>query len=326
MNAAVRGLILSVVLSMVFVQVPAEADEQSAVPRIGVLVPPLANSPYEAGLREGLRELGYTDGKNISIEWRRSTGTEGELQSIASELVRAKVDVIVVYGTPAARGALRASATIPVVFLSGDPVASGIATSIARPGGNATGVSGVLTELTAKRLELLCQVAPRARRIAYLTNSSNPAAAPQREAAQKAARTLGVQLVYLDARNADELTSALGAISRSAASGVLISGDALLHANKPRIAQAVRKARLPSVSPYKDYHEEGVLMSYGPNLIAVGRKLAVYVDKILKGARPADLPIEEMSTYELVINLRVAKEIGISVPQALLLRADEVIR
>jgi putative ABC transport system substrate-binding protein len=205
-------------------------------------------------------------------------------------------------------------------------VASGLANSIARPGRNATGVSGVLTELTAKRLELLRQVVPRARRIAYLTNSSNPTAAPQRESAQKAARTLGVQLVYLDARNVDELTSALGAISRSAANGVLISGDALLHANKARIAQAVRKARLPSVSPYRDYHEEGVLMSYGPSLITVGRKLAVYVDKILKGAKPADLPIEEMSTYELVINLRIAREIGVTVPQSLLLRADEVIR
>ena len=248
------------------------------------------------------------------------------MRSLATDLVHAKMDVIVVYGTPAARAALGATGTIPVVFLSGDPVASGVAASLARPGHNGTGVSGVLTELTAKRLELLFQVVPRARRIAYLTNSSNPAATPQREAAQKAARTLGVQLIYLDARNADELTVALGAMPRSAANGVLISGDALLHANKPRIAHAVREARLPSVSPYKDYHEEGVLMSYGPNLIAVGRKLAVYVDKILKGAKPADLPIEEMSTYELVINLRVARELGLKVPQELLLRADEVIR
>ncbi len=183
-----------------------------------------------------------------------------------------------------------------------------------------------MAELIGKRLELLHQVAPQARRIACLVNSSNPSGVQQLEAARKAAQTLGMQLVTLETRNAGDLEATLNSLSRSTADGVLVTADVLFRANKSKIARAVRKAKLPGSFPYRDYHDDGALMSYGPSTKEIGRKIAVYVDKILKGAKPADLPIEEMSTYELVIDLRVAHELGLKVPEALLQRADEVLR
>ena len=264
--------------------------------------------------------------RTLSSTWRRFAGGGEELRSLAADLARSKVDVIVADTTAAGRAALEATATSPVVFLSGDPVATGLAASLAKPGRNGTGVSVVSTELYPKRLEYLHLLAPRARRIAFLTNSSNPIAAPQLAALQKAAPMLGVQLVMLDARNESELGTVLRALLGGEAEGVIVSNDSVFRSNKSKIAQALRKTRLPAIYPYRAYLEDGVLMSFGPNLKVVGRKLAVYVDKILKGAKPADLPIEEMSTYELVINLRIARELGLKVPQELLFRADEVIR
>jgi putative ABC transport system substrate-binding protein len=287
-------------------------SEQPAIARIGVLVPPRANSTYEAGLRDGLRELGYVEGKNVITEWLRSAGAEEEERSLVADLAREKVDVIVVFNTVAARAALDATTTIPVVFLSNDPVASGLADSVARPGRNATGVSGLMADLTGKRLEFLQQLAPAARRIVCLVNSSNPSGLQQLDAAQKAARTLGLQLITLDAHNEGELDTALRAL--------------LFYANKTKITQAIRKAGVAATFPYRDYHDGGALMSYGPSTKELARKMAVYVDKILKGARPGDLPIEQISVYELIVDLRVARELGLKVPQDLLMRADEVIR
>jgi putative ABC transport system substrate-binding protein len=304
---------------------PALADEPPAIHRVGVLTPQ-AISPYEAALRDGLRELDYMEGKNVAIEWRRFAGGDEELRSLAADLIRGKVDVVVAVNTPAARAALQATTNIPIVFLSGDPVASGLAVSLARPGGNGTGVSIVLTELTPKRLELLHQLAPRARRIVYLMNSSNPITSPQLGAARKAAGTLGVQLVTLDARDASGLDAALHVVAKHSGDGFVVTSDVLFYANATKIAQVVRKARLAAMFPSKEYHEAGVLMSYGTNTKEVGRMLAGYVDKILKGAKPADLPIEQISKYELVIDLRVAREQRIKVPQELLFRADEVIQ
>ena len=317
--------LMTAALVAALLSAPAVAD-QPAIPRIGVHVVPLANSPHEAGLRDGLRELGYVEGTNIVINWWRSTGATENQRSVVADLARSKPDVLVVFSTLAARAALEVTTTIPIVFLSGDPVTSGLAQSLAHPGGNATGVSVVVTELTAKRLEFLRLLAPRARRIACLMNSSNPSGVQQLEAAQQAARTLGVQLVTLDARNAVELDAALRALQRGAADGVLVTGDILFRVNRSKVTQAVRKARLPATFPFREYHEDRALMSYGPNLRDTGRKMAVYVDKILKGAKPADLPIEQMSKYELVVDLRVARELGLDVPQELLLSADEVIK
>jgi len=256
-STATRFLLAGIALGVASLPAPVAADQPST-PRIGVFVPLSKNSPTEEGLRSGLRELGYVEGKNILIEWRRSAG--GDDRSIAAELARAKLDVIVVASTAAARSALEVTKSTPVVFLSGDPVGSGLVASLAKPGGNATGVSGVLTELTAKQLELLRAITPRVRRIACLMSSTNPSAVQQLEAARKAAHALGAQIIPLDARNDSELDAALHALAHSGVDSVLVTGDILFRANKSRIAQAVRKAKLPGAFPYREYHDYGVLI------------------------------------------------------------------
>ena len=313
-----------IALAIAFLTAAALADQPRGIPRIGVLMPPVTS--MEEGLREGLRELGYIEGKSIVIEWRRSTGTREELQLLAADLIRSKVEVIVTAGTAAARAAMETTTTVPVLFHVGDPVASGFAASLARPGGNGTGVSVIAAELTAKRLELLHLIAPRAKRIVYLRNPSNPAAQQLLDEVQKAARILGLRVETLDAKNIPEIDAALDKLRRSAVNGCLVGGDLLYLAERARISRALREARLPAVFAYVEYHEDGALMSYGPSLKATMHALAKYVDKILKGAKPAELPIEQISKYQLVIDLRVAQEIGITVPQELRLRADEVIR
>jgi putative ABC transport system substrate-binding protein len=322
--AIVRSLILNVVMGTALLSALAWA-EQPSIARIGVITAGPENSPWEENLRNGLRELGYVEGKNIVIEWRRSLGTDEELRSVASQLAASKVELIVAFSTPAAGAALRAT-TVPVVFVAGDPVGAGLAASLARPGGQGTGVSMFNRELAGKRMELLRQVAPSIRRIVFLMNPSNPLDARMLEEAQKAARTLSVKLDTLGARNADELDVALRALPRSAADGLLVANDLFLVVNRAKVTQAVRKAKLPAIFPFKEYHDAGALMSYGPTTREATRAVAVYVDKILKGAKPSELPIEQMSKYELIIDLRVARAMGIHVPQELLLRADEVIR
>jgi putative ABC transport system substrate-binding protein len=319
-------VVVAAVALCVALVAPLRADQTQAIPRIGVLTSSAPNAPGEEGLRTGLRELGYADAENAHVEWRRSAGTLADLRVLAVDLMRTKVDVIVTLGTPATRAALDVTTSVPIVFLVGDPVLLGFADSLARPGGNATGVSIVDTDLSAKRLELLRACVPRATRILYLMNSSNPVAPTMLKETEKAAHTLGVTLVRLDARNTDELESALQAILRSREDAILVSPDPLFQGNIAKIKVAVHKARLPGMFPYREYHGDGALMSYGANLKEASRRAATYVDRILKGARPADLPIEQISAYELVIDLRTARTVGVTVPQDLLLRADEVIR
>jgi len=327
-RAVLRALILSITPSFatdaVLRSSSAFAQTPATIPRIGVLTL-VANSTLEDGLRQGLRERGYVEGKSIFIEWRRSLGTDEELRSLAADLADSKVDLIVASGSPAARAAMEKTA-IPVVFLSGDPVAAGFAVSLARPGGNGTGVSVVTLELTQKRMDFLYQVAPNARRFAYLRNPTNPLAGPLLKEAKTAAHTFGIALEILEARNVGELDASLDAIQRSKADGFLVAQDLFLLANKSKICRALRKTRRPAVFPVREYHDEGVLMSYGANLKEAMRHTAGYVDKILKGAKPSELPIEQISSYELVVNFRVAREMGIDMPQSILLRADEVIR
>ena len=318
-----RLFALSIAVSATLPSAPTRADQLATTQRIGVM--PLANSTLTDALRQGLAELGYVEGQNLLIEWGRSAITDEKLRSLAADLARAKVDVIVAVGSPQARAAQQATST-PVVFISGDPIGAGFAASLARPGGNSTGLSLVTVELNPKRLEFLQQVAPGARRIAYLMNSSNPLDAKALREAQQAARALGVQLVKLDARSTSELDVAVRGISRSTADALLASADLSLLSNKAKITQAARKAKLPAMFPWKEYHDEGALMTYGPDLKDAMRRLALYVDKILRGAKPADLPIEQISKYELVIDLHEAHAVGVDVPQALLLRADEVIQ
>jgi putative ABC transport system substrate-binding protein len=321
--AMLRGLSASVVIGTMLVSCSAKAEQTRTMPRIGVLTAPYASVPANEGLSKGLRELGYIEDESIVIE-RRSGGTQEELRAAAADLARSKVDAIVVFSTPAASAAM--ATTLPVVFLVGDPVSTGLAATLARPGGNATGVALIYTELIAKRLEILRLLAPGTRRIGCLMNSSNPASVLQVEAAQKAAQALGLELVMLDARSDAEVDAVVRALSRSAVDGILVTGDLVLFANKAKLAGAIREAGLPAIFPSREWHGDGELISYAPSISEAGRKMAVYVDKILKGARPADLPVEQLSKYELVINLRVAQELGLKVPQELLLSADEVIR
>jgi putative ABC transport system substrate-binding protein len=303
--------------------VSAKADQPPR--KIAVLAPSIPNSPLEAGLHEGLHELGYVAGKDVTIEWRQSARTKEELRQHAIEVVGAKPDLIVAFGTPAARAALDATSTIPVVFYVGDPVATGFAASLAKPQGNATGVSVLSTELTAKRLDLLHQLVPKARRIAYLVNPSNPLTATLLQEAKKSSQLLGLQLKSIDVRNPAELDAALSSVNRSNTDGVLVT-DAFFVADRVKVAKAMRAARLPAMFAWKEDQVDGVLVSYGPSFRQGARRVAAYVDKVLRGTKPSQLPIEQDSKYELIINLRVARELAIEVPQELLLRADELIR
>ena len=236
------------------------------------------------------------------------------------------MDLIVALTTTAARAALSATATIPVVFISGDPVATGLAASLAHPGRNATGVSTLSTELIPKRLELLQQVAPDVRRVILLGNPGNPLQVGVLKEARRAGEALRMQIVAVDARNAAELDVALRGLQHRASDGFMVSSDVLFLGNRAKVAAAVARARLPGMFPWRDYHDVGVLISYGASSKEMGRQAAAYVDRILQGAKPADLPIAQSSKYDLVIDLRVARELGLKVPQEILLRADEVIK
>ena len=319
-----KRILVALASAMSLLPISAQSDPAARLVRIGALAPPVFISP-EQGLREGLNELGYIEGKNLTIE-RRLADTADGLRQGASELVRSKVDVIVAFGTSAASAALSTTSIIPVVYISGDPVGAGLATNLARPGGNATGVSTLSTQLMPKRLQLLQQVAPRMRRVILLGNPSSTLHAGQLEELRNAGGKLRIQVIAVDARNREELTAGLARIQRGAADAFVLSSDVLFLGNKERIAAAVAKAKLPAIFPWRDYHDANVLMSYGGNPKEFGRLAAAYVDRILKGAKPGDLPIEQVSKYELVIDLRVARKLGIKVPQDLLLRADEVIQ
>ena len=311
---------LCVLLALVAPATPAQ------IPRIAVLLPEAAVASLEVGLREGFREQDYVEGRDMVIEWRHIGGSVEDARPHVAELVRSKVALILAPNTSSARAAMEATSTIPIVFLSADPVATGLVRSMARPGGNATGISAASSELVAKRLDLLHQVLPRVRRVAFLRNPSNVSTPKQSAEAQKAARQLGLQLEAFDARNAAEIDASLRAIQRSAPGAILIASDQWLLKEKARIASAIRKARIPAMFPWKEYHEDGALMSYGPDLKEIWRRAAFYVVRILKGANPAELPVEEVSKFDLVFDLRVARELKIEVPQELLYRADEVIR
>jgi len=302
----------------------AHADPVPLQVRIGVLTSLVTISPEE-GLRQGLAEFGYVEGRNLIIERRRAESSDG-WRSAAEDLVKSKVNLIVTFSTPAAHAALSATATIPVVFISGDPVGTGLAESLAHPGANATGVSTLSTELIPKRLELLQQTAPRVRRVVLLGNPDSQLQAGVFKEARKAAEALRMQIVAVDARNAAELDVALRGLQHRASDGFMVTSDVLFLSNRAKVAAAVARARLPGMFPWRDYHDAGVLMSYGASTKEMGRQAAAYVDKILKGAKPADLPIAQSTKYDLVIDLRVAHQLGLKVPQELLFRADEVIR
>ena len=297
------------------------------VTRIGLLTRMLPNPSLTGAFQEGLRELGYVEGKNIVVDTRNSIGSDEELLALAAELVSSKVDVIVSESTPATRAALAATKTIPIVFAAvGDPVGTGLIESLARPGANATGVSILNTELNSKRLDLLHQLAPSARHVVLVNDYGNPSVRVGIGPLQALAKTLGIRLELLDVRSPGGVDSALRSAAWKSADAVQMGAGMFFIGQGAKIAQDMRASRRPAIFPYREYHDFGVLMSYGVDLKAVFRRAAYYVDRILKGAKPSELPVEQISKFDLVIDLRVAREQGIKVPQELLYRADEVIR
>ncbi len=307
----------------------AEAQAPAKVPRIGFLSSrsPTETAPYLGVFRQGLRELGYVEGQNIAIEYRFAEGRPERLPALAAELVRLKVDVMVTTASPAPQAAKQATSTIPIVFAaSGDPVSEGLVASLARPGGNITGLSSISPEVVGKQLELLKEVAPQVSRVAVLQNPSNHTHPHTLRQAEGAARALGVKLHIVQAGSPAEIDAAFAAMRSQRAGGVLVLRDALFLAQRTQIAALAAKSRLPAMYGLREEAEAGGLMAYGASVPVMYRRAATYVDKILKGAKPADLPVEQPTKFELVINLKTAKALGLTIPPSLLQRADELIQ
>jgi putative ABC transport system substrate-binding protein len=282
---------------------------------------------YVGAFRQKLRELGYVDGENIAIEYRWAEGQDDRLPSLAIELVRLHPDIIVTTGTPGALAAMQATKTIPIVMASSaDPVAAGLVASLARPRENVTGFTILGPELEAKRLELLKQTVPSVARVAILRNPSNPAVVSYFEATKTAGRTLQIALdPVAEVRRADEFDEAFLAIASARPHALAVLADRFLLAHRKRIIEFAAANQLPSMYPYREYVDAGGLISYAPSNIELFRGAATYVDKILKGAKPSDLPVQEPTKFELVVNLKTAKALGLTVPSTLLATADEVI-
>ena len=307
----------------------AEAQQAGKVPRIGWLGGPTRESaePFVREFQRGLKDLGWVEGQNIVIEWRFGGGRAEQLPDLAAELVRLRVDLIVAPSTPTIFAAKNATKTIPIITVGGgDPVGLGVVASLARPGGNITGLTGTVgPEIGGKQLELLKEAVPKVSRMAVLWNPTTPGNALALREAETAARALRVELQLLEARRLNDFESAFAAMSTKRAGALLILGDVMFTTYRIRLANLAVKSRLPTIYGDRNFVDEGGLMSYGANLSDNFRRAADYVDKILKGANPADLPIERSTKFELVINLKTAKALGLTIPQSLLQRADEVI-
>jgi len=305
----------------------ARAQQAGKLPTIGLLgaTTPLVESQRLRAFVQRLHELGWFEGRSIAIEDRWAEGRTERFAEIAAEFVRLKVDVIVTVGTLPALAAKQATALIPIVFAgAGDPVGTGIVASLARPGGNVTGLSVQFTDLAGKRLELLREVVPNLRRLAILINADNPAAMKEVGEVQAAAGAFGLEVVTLEIRKAEEIASAFEAL-KGRAEALYVFADALMNTNRVRINTLALAARLPTMHGVREYVEAGGLMSYGPSLPDLYRRAADFVDKILRGTKPGDLPVEQPTKFDLVINLTTAKALGLEVPPTLLARADEVI-
>jgi putative ABC transport system substrate-binding protein len=304
----------------------AQAQQPTKIARIGYLNPgdPGSRTYRTEAFRQGLRELGYIEGKNIIIEYRFAEARPGRLPELARDLVRLKVDIIFAGGHPATEAAKNATQTIPIVTSSQDPVSSGFVAGLARPGGNITGLTNLTSELVGKRLELLKEVIPQLSRVAVLWTPSHPASTIWKRT-EVAAQSLGVQLQAAEIRERDELEPAFVAIKRERAEALVMLRNPLVNDLIKRIANLAAGSRLPAIYDEQRFPELGGLMSYGTDLADVDRRAAIYIDKILKGAKPADLPIERPTKFELVINLKTAKALGLKIPAHLLMEADGVI-
>ena len=308
---------------------PLAASAQQAVklPTIGVFEAGTASTQgtWIAALVQRLHELGWNEGRNVAIEYRWAEGRDERMAEIPAEFVRLKVDVIVAAGTPAAVAAKQATSVIPIVFpASGDPIGAGLVASLAQPGGNLTGLSLQNTDLAGKRVELLREVVPQLRRLAIIANVSSAVSVLEMRGVQAAARKLGLDAATLEIRRAEDIGAVFDGL-KDRADALYVSGDPLLLANRIRINTLVLTTRLPTIYNSREYIELGGLMSYGPDFLDLYRRAANYIDKILRGAKPADLPVEQPTKFYLVVNLITAKALGLTIPHNLLVLADEVI-
>jgi ABC-type uncharacterized transport system substrate-binding protein len=325
MTRDARKIALAGTLALTACLAPRTADAQHAgtIARIGVL---FAEEPASPAFLQGLRELGYVPDQDIAIEPRSAKQYE-RFPDLAAELVRLKVDVIVSFGTLGTQAAMQATKTIPIVMVgTGNPVGTGLVVSLARPGGNVTGLSFMSTELSGKRLELIKEAVPGLSRMAVLGNPANPTWADHLKVTSTVALQLAVKLQLLEARGASEFESAFATIGKGRAQALCVLPDLILLHERSRLLGLVAEHRLPAIYPAREFVDAGGLMSYGANIPGLWHRAAYYVDKILKGAKPADLPIEQPTKFELVVNLKTARALGLTIPESILLRADEVIR
>ncbi len=307
----------------------AEAQQPKKVPRIAYLAasPAAANAGRLAAFRQGLREIGYVEGENIVIEDRYAEGKFDRLPALAAELVRLKVDVIITAGPPVTHAVKEATATIAVVMAQdGDPVGNGFVASLARPGGNITGMSQLAPEISGKQLELLKETVPKLSRVAVLGTSTRPGNAQALKETELAAGTFGVQLQYLDVKGPKDIETAFREAHKGRAGAVLLLQGPVFTSKRTQVADLASKTRLPAIYPQTEYADTGGFMCYGVNTLDLFRRATYYVDKILKGAKPADLPVEQPTKFEVVINLKTAKQIGVTIPPSVLARADKVIK
>ena len=316
------------VMLLLIASVHSAQPEQAPPYRIGLISPGSASSMASRveALKNGLRDLGYIEGQNIAIEYRWGDGDDERVSGLVSDLMKAKIGIFLTHGVRATLVARDASATIPIVcFDCGDLVSTGVVESLSRPGGNITGVTLIHPEMSGKRLELLKEMIPGLARLAVLYNSGNPVAEPELRSTQDAARLLNLHLQSVGVKDLREVEDALASMMRERADALIVLSDAAFLGRRGRIAELVAANRLPTIFWIGDYPKAGGLVGYGPDGFASARRAASYVDKVLKGTKPADLPIEQPTKFELVINLKTAKALGLTVPHSLLQRADEVI-
>jgi putative ABC transport system substrate-binding protein len=322
--------LVSLALSLTLAPLAVEAQPTGKAASVGYLSVGSASDPRRIALtdafRLGLGDLGYSEGRSINIEARFSGDNYDRLPDLAAELVRLKVAVLVAYSTPATKAARDATKTIPIVMTAVvDPVATGLVATLGRPGGNVTGLSLMAPELIGKQIQLLKELVPRISRVAVLWNPANPSNVPQLREAEVAARALKVRLQFVQAREPNDFESAFAAITKEGAEAVLVVVEGMFADHRTKIARLVERSRLPSVYGLREHAEAGGLMFYGASPAELNRRVAHFVDKILKGAKPGDLPVEQPTRFELVINLKTAKALGLAIPQSVLVRADEII-
>ena len=305
---------------------PTEAQQAGKVPRIGVLFIGGRNQPHLEAFKQGLRERGYTEGKNIVLEYRYAEGKEDRLPELAAELVHLKVDVIVATADISARAAQQITKTIPIVLTTGDPVASGLADSLAKPGGNVTGLTVLLADLSGKRLDILRETFPKMTRVATLWNPKESVATTVFKETKVAAQGLSLRLHSFEVRTLQDIEKAFADMPKARPSALLVILSPLVTLHSQRIVELALKQHLPGIYPTRQFAEEGGLMAYGPLIGDLYRRAAVYVDKILKGRKPADLPVEQPMKFEFIVNLKTAKQIGVTIPPEVLFRADKVIK